>query len=114
MPALDAGAYLLALSAPADAAPVRARPAVVGLVPPDTGPPEDVVRQYVQAPEEEVGTSFTARPAESTPEPDMEGVEAEGEGEGVPPEEPMQEDTPAEGEPEPPDTDGAAAEGGLS
>jgi hypothetical protein len=113
MPTLEAGAYLLALSAPADAAPVRARPAVVGLVPPDTGPPEDVVRQYVQAPEEEVGTSFTARPAEALPPPGMEGVEAEGE--SYPPEEPTQEDAPTEEETEPPapETEGAAAEGDL-
>jgi hypothetical protein len=113
MPTLEAGAYLLALSSPADAAPVRARPAVVGLVPPDTGPPEDVVRQYVQAPEEEAGTSFTARPAEALPPPDTEGVE--GEGESYPPEEPTQEDAPTEEEtePPPPETEGAAAEGDL-
>jgi hypothetical protein len=110
MATLEAGSYLLSLSAPADAPPVRARPAVVGLVPPDTGPPEDVIRQYVQAPEEEPGTSFTARPAEAQPTPDMEGVEPEVqegvEGESVPP------DVPTEEEPEPPETEGAA-EGGL-
>ena len=104
MPTLEPGAYLLSLSSPADAPPVRARPAVVGLVPPDTGPPEEVVRQYVRAPEEETGTSFTARPAPAQPPPDLEGVEPEAqegvEGESVPP------DVPTEEEPEPPETDG--------
>jgi hypothetical protein len=112
MPTLEAGAYLLALSSPADAAPVRARPAVVGLVPPDTGPPVDVVRQYVQAPEEETGTAFTARPAEALPPPETEGVEAEAEGEGesVPPDAPTEEEI----EPPPPEPEGASAEGDLS
>ncbi len=45
---LDAGDYLLVLSAPADAAPVRVRPVVVGLQLPDTGPPPDVIRKYMQ------------------------------------------------------------------
>ncbi|HEX3530880.1 MAG TPA: hypothetical protein VH988_27775 [Thermoanaerobaculia bacterium] len=45
---LAPGDYLLALRSPAGAAPVKARPAVAGLVLPDTGPPEDVIRQYLQ------------------------------------------------------------------
>ena len=48
MPELAPGDYLLALRSPAGAAPVKARPAVAGLVLPDTGPPADVVRQYLQ------------------------------------------------------------------
>ena len=48
MPELAPGDYLLALSSPAAAAPVKARPAVAGLVLPDTGPPADVIRQYLQ------------------------------------------------------------------
>jgi hypothetical protein len=48
MPELAAGDYLLALRSPAGAAPVKVRPAVAGLVLPDTGPPEDVIRQYLQ------------------------------------------------------------------
>ena len=72
MPTLEPGTYLLALSAPADAVPVRARPALVGLVPPDTGPPEDVVKGYVGASDEEAGTSFTARRVEPAPEPEVE------------------------------------------
>ena len=60
MPELAPGDYLLALRSPAGAAPVKARPALAGLVLPDTGPPADVVRQYLQeagaeAPESDSG-----------------------------------------------------------
>jgi hypothetical protein len=48
MPELAPGDYLLALSSPAAAAPVKARPALAGLKLPDTGPPADVIRQYLQ------------------------------------------------------------------
>lgn len=51
---LEPGDYLLALRAPADGPPVTARPALAGVKPPDTGPPEDVVRQYLQQAAEEV------------------------------------------------------------
>jgi hypothetical protein len=94
MPTLEPGAYLLALSSPTDAAPVRARPAVVGLVPPDTGPSEDVVRQYVQA-SEESGTSFTARPAEARRLEARRREGGRGEGERRPPDEPPRRAEPA-------------------
>ena len=45
---LAPGDYLLALSSAVGAAPVKARPALAGLVLPDTGPPADVIRQYLQ------------------------------------------------------------------
>jgi hypothetical protein len=48
MPRLEAGTYLLELRAPRDGGPVTAQAAVVGLEPPDTGPPEEVVRQYLE------------------------------------------------------------------
>ena len=48
MPELAPGDYLLALSSPAGGPPVKARPALAGLVLPDTGPPDDVIRQYLQ------------------------------------------------------------------
>ena len=48
MPELTPGDYLLALRSPAGAAPVRARPALAGLVLPDTGPPADVIRKYLE------------------------------------------------------------------
>jgi len=111
MPSLEPGAYLLALSAPADAAPVRARPAVVGLVPPETGPPEDVVRQYVEASgEEEAGLSFTARHVGPAPEAETGAVEGEA-GEEASPDEPTEEESEPP-TPEPPDA--SSTEGGLS
>ncbi len=48
--ALPAGDYLLALSLPPDAPPASARAVIAGLVLPDAGPPEDVVRRYMEAP----------------------------------------------------------------
>jgi hypothetical protein len=48
MPSLQPGVYLLELRAPRDAGPVTAQAALVGLDPPDTGPPEEVVRQYLE------------------------------------------------------------------
>src|SRR5262249_36025278 len=48
MPELAPGDYLLALATPAGAAPVVARPAAAGLVLPDTGPPAEVIRQYLE------------------------------------------------------------------
>jgi hypothetical protein len=55
------GTYLLSLRTPADAPPVLAQPVVVGLVQPDTGPPEDVIQKYV-APD--VPAEFTSARAE--------------------------------------------------
>ncbi|MCB9741528.1 MAG: hypothetical protein H6740_02870 [Alphaproteobacteria bacterium] len=48
MASLKPGDYLLVLHLPADADPVRVRPALVGVDAPDTGPPDEVVRQYVE------------------------------------------------------------------
>ena len=45
---LPAGSYVMAVTAPADTAPIEIRPALVGLRRPDTGPPDDVKRQYLQ------------------------------------------------------------------
>jgi len=50
MPELKTGHYLLVLRLARDATPARLRPAIVGLVPPDTGPPDEVKRQYIEAP----------------------------------------------------------------
>jgi hypothetical protein len=66
MPTLGPGTYLLALRAPQDAGPVRARPALAGLQLPDTGPPEEVVRSYLEP--EERRAVFTATRIE-VPEP---------------------------------------------
>jgi hypothetical protein len=48
MAELEAGDYLLVLTAPPDSAPLRVRPVVVGLDLPDTGPPPEVIRHYLQ------------------------------------------------------------------
>ncbi|MFT4976824.1 MAG: hypothetical protein ACI8S6_002729, partial [Myxococcota bacterium] len=45
---LQAGRYLLGLSLPPDARPATARPALVGRIPRGDGPPEDVIRAYVE------------------------------------------------------------------
>jgi hypothetical protein len=64
MPELPAaGDYLLVLHSPAAAPPVRARPALAGLTLPDTGPPADVVRRYL----EEAGVAVPADPSGSLP-----------------------------------------------
>lgn len=48
MPKLVPGTYLIALRAPGRGGPVKARPALAGLVPPGLGPPDEVVRQYLK------------------------------------------------------------------
>jgi hypothetical protein len=73
---LEAGTYLLVLRAPVDAPPVTVRPALVGLAPPDVGPPQDVIRGYV-TPEEATGQFQARRADESAESP------AEGDGAGV-------------------------------
>jgi hypothetical protein len=61
MPDLKPGTYLLGLRAPADGGAVSARPALAGVVPPGLGPPEGVLRRYLQLEE-------TAEPVDPTPE----------------------------------------------
>ncbi|MGK0362218.1 MAG: hypothetical protein ACI9U2_004538 [Bradymonadia bacterium] len=48
MPELDAGTWLLALHLPANAAPVEARPALIGIAPRGDGPPPSTIRGYVE------------------------------------------------------------------
>ena len=55
--ALEPGSYILALHAPADGPPISARPALAGVEPPETGPPDDVLRQYMSL------AGFTEPPA---------------------------------------------------
>lgn len=82
MPTLSPGTYLLALHAPEDGAPVSARPALAGLRPPDTGPPEDVIRKYLEP--EEAAPRFTAVRVETPAE--GEGAAEEGGEETMEPE----------------------------
>ncbi len=49
MPHLDAGRYVLVIRAASSARPLLARPALAGIEPPDTGPPDEVVRRYLGA-----------------------------------------------------------------
>ena len=69
MPELAAGDYLVSVRAPADAVPVRIRPALAGVTPPGAGPPPDVIRSYVLP--GLAGKTSAAAPRE-------EGDEAEG------------------------------------
>jgi hypothetical protein len=60
MPVLKPGRYLVSLVARPDGPTVRARLALLGLVPPDTGPPPDVARGYVRPAEVETPNVFTS------------------------------------------------------
>ncbi len=73
---LKPGIYLLSLQAPEQGTPVRARPAVVGIVQPSTGPPEDEIRKYLGP--EEAPPRFTSRRRE-TPYGEEEYQEESGE-----------------------------------
>jgi hypothetical protein len=48
MPTLQPGRYYLAIEAPTDTAPVLVQPIVFGLSKPDTRPPYDILRRYVE------------------------------------------------------------------
>jgi hypothetical protein len=91
MPRLQPGEYLLVLHAPATGGALRARPAVVGLVPPSSGPPEEVIRHFLRAargePEEEAPSVAPGTEGEDEEPSDEESEEPEGgeeppEGEG--------------------------------
>jgi hypothetical protein len=45
---LEPGTYLLRFELDVNREPVRFRPVLVGLEPPDTGPPEEVLEQFLQ------------------------------------------------------------------
>jgi hypothetical protein len=75
---LQPGIYLLAIKAPAQGAPVRAMPAVVGIVPPSTDPPEDVIRKYFEP--EEAPPQFTSSRRATPIESEEYAGESEGEG----------------------------------
>jgi hypothetical protein len=70
MPKLAPGSYLLAVRAPADGGPVTVRPALAGIVPPGSDPPEDVVRRYLRLSRGEPENEATAAPAPQTTEPE--------------------------------------------
>ncbi len=49
MPTLAPGRYYLLVAMPADTAPVRVRPILLGLKPADTRPPYDILKRYVES-----------------------------------------------------------------
>lgn len=63
MTKLTPGQYVLTLHAPARSMPAKVRPAVVGIRPPDTGPPAEVVRKYL-----EMATGKSETPAQMQPQ----------------------------------------------
>jgi hypothetical protein len=65
---LKPGTYLLAIRAPKEGSPIRARPAVVGIVLPSTGPPEDEIRKYLEPAESR--PRFTSRRRDKPIEPE--------------------------------------------
>jgi hypothetical protein len=96
MPDLAPGPYLLALHIPENAGPVRVRPALAGIKPPDTGPPAEVIQKYLRIargePEQEPTPAAGSEPSEGQEEhgePTQEQQEnqqdAGDQGEGVEP-----------------------------
>jgi hypothetical protein len=84
---LSPGTYLVILRATGDREPVRARPALVGLAKPPTGPPEELVRCYLSLAQGKVAdcSSREPEPPPGRAEPaEEESEEGEGEGEEEP------------------------------
>ena len=82
---LKPGVYLLKLQAPDDAVPVKARPALVGLRFPDTGPPPEEIRKYLFS-QDEMPSAYSSRRVEerpSEPESDSRSQDNEGMAEGT-------------------------------
>ena len=70
MPTLDPGTWILAVSLPPHAEPVRLQPVVVGIELPDTGPPEDVVQRYLRLAGADGSLSFDELPFPGEPDHD--------------------------------------------
>lgn len=64
LPRLAPGAYLLAVRAPAGGGPVSVRPALAGLAPPQEGPPEEVIRRYLDLSRGEAERAAAPGPAD--------------------------------------------------
>ena len=93
MTKLTPGRYVLTVHTPARSVPAMVRPAVVGIRPPDTGPPPDVVRKYL-----EMATGKSEAPTQMQPGGPPANQPAEDE---APPEDP-EEPSVGEGVPNPP------------
>ena len=70
MPDLEPGSYLLAVDAPADGGPITVRPAIAGIVPPGSAPPDEVVRRYLRLSRGEPENEGLAAPAPQAPAPE--------------------------------------------
>ncbi len=75
MPSLAPGRYYLTVEMPADSAPVRVQPIIVGLKEPDIRPPLDILRRYVEA--KEGGEALLYVPPPPPPPPGAATVENE-------------------------------------
>lgn len=80
MPNLAPGRYYLTVEMPADSAPVRVQPIVLGLKTPDTRPPYDILRRYVEGKEDGKALIYVPPPPAPPPAADVPQVEEEGEG----------------------------------
>jgi hypothetical protein len=80
MPNLAPGRYYLTVEMPADSAPVRVQPIVLGLKTPDTRPPYDILRRYVEAKEGEEALIYVPPPPAPPPAADAQQEEEESEG----------------------------------
>jgi hypothetical protein len=85
MKTLDPGTYLLDIRVPKDGRPTTVRPALAGLEPPGTGPPEEVIRSYLKGEEEQPAGTVAPQPPGTGQ--GLEGEPAPGE---QPPEEPSE------------------------
>lgn len=100
MPTLVAGRYYIAIELPPDSAPVRVRPILLGINKPDTRPPLDILRRYVESKDGEALLYIPPAPSVTeTPETPGEPQD-ESEAEAKPEPEPTAEPEP-EPEPEP-------------
>ena len=116
MPTLAPGRYYLTIEMPADSAPVLVQPIVFGLKEPDTRPPFEILRRYVEGrdneallyvpPEPEAEKAAPSARAAKARHPHRRARPAAEEGEETPAEngeegEPQPAPDPGEGEPEP-------------
>jgi hypothetical protein len=70
---LKPGTYLMKVQAPDSSGPIRARPALVGLKMPDTGPPPEEIRKYL-FPESEMPSAYSSSRGAAPAEPVYEGT----------------------------------------
>ena len=45
---LTPGDYLLSVETPSDGFGIEVQPVIIGIEPPDTGPPDDIIREYME------------------------------------------------------------------